>query len=1012
MSIIFDESLIKKAYKKLKSNVYYDKYSRLLMHEIVKAEMAGDHDKYFHEILIKMNSNSNEDWNDYVNSLLKSIGCVFFPKKLCQNNSMDNNVVISNYREFDKIEVEIQAFISAALPVHILGMLWIFWVGIKLDRKLNYCYANRINEKVCLDRNEDISWGPHLFKPYFKNYGSWRDTALNMARCCVDNNEDVIICTLDIQRYFYSVNITKGYMNNLLETIGISETADLSENELILWRLHDFVFKVLVTYSQKYYERVKFTVNDKPINNMLPIGFLPSGILSNCYLQQFDNAVCGIWHPLYYGRYVDDILILDRVCKDSDVYKKLRSGNMECMEILSARLHCISDNAGDNKLFDIYKDCIKLSRCNFHAEDKSELKIQMQKLRIFYYAAGMSKATLEALQNEIRRNSSEFRKLPENARVVFEDDYREIYEMYQKGINKLRDIDGLSVDKYKLSKYLGKYFRLSTLLNDHKQKKFIKDFDKIFQADILIENYILWEKLFTIAVINEEYDEFFKLYERICAAISKIKYMATNEDNDDREVIEDDVNKDLKRYLRVVMTRALALTDGNKFEQQRLKYISSYALALEKLKIDSGQYIDANMAEKSAFAISCVGCMVSSDKRFNLFDYQQALEHIKIVDDSRSRYFPYRIKELEINIFLILKYILNGKKYDFSETFNLYNFYNYSVPGTKYEVEKKNDRGKWPVQIGEFAKGHVFKVKSEQRSKLCVALSNVRTSGHDVEECLRGHSNRSCERYRNFCLLVNTAIREHADIIVLPELYLPFEWLETLARACEKNQIAAIVGLEYVVNNCTNEAYNLTAIILPYENNEYCHTGIFFHFKNFPAPNEKTFLENYNKILRSSSSDGNVYELYGWHNVWFSVYCCYELTSIIDRSIFQAYADIVFAVEYNKDVNYFANIVESLVRDLHCYCVQVNNSQYGDSRIIRPTKTIDKDIVQVSGGENAAMLIGTLNIDALRYFQAYNRNETKINFKPLPPGFDKEVVIQKIEGNLMQYLNSVHWLTV
>lgn len=67
-------------------------------------------------------------------------------------------------------------------------------------------------------------------------------------------------------------------------------------------------------------------------------------------------------------------------------------------------------------------------------DDISELKIQSEKLRVFYYMAGMSEATIETLQ----------------------DDYKEIYEMHQKGINKLRDIEGLSVDKYKLLKYLGK----------------------------------------------------------------------------------------------------------------------------------------------------------------------------------------------------------------------------------------------------------------------------------------------------------------------------------------------------------------------------------------------------------------------------------------------------------------------------------------------------------------------------------------------------------------------------
>lgn len=232
-------------------------------------------------------------------------------------------------------------------------------------------------------------------------------------------------------------------------------------------------------------------------------------------------------------------------------------------------------------------------------------------------------------------------------------------------------------------------------------------------------------------------------------------------------------------------------------------------------------------------------------------------------------------------------------------------------------------------------------------------------------------------------------------------IILCYDTLKLLKSGLDRGPI--IVGLEYVFN-ASDEAYNLTAVILPYKKDGYSHTEIFFHFKNQPAPDERHLLSNYNRHLCGSPDGRKKYELYAWHNVWFSVYCCYELTSIKDRSIFQSYADIIFAVEHNKDVNYFANIIESLARDLHCYCVQVNNSQYGDSRITQPAKTVEKDIVKVSGGENATVLIGVLNIDDLRYFQAYNRQSKRVNFKPIPPGFAREIVIKKIEGRLMQYI--------
>ena len=72
------------------------------------------------------------------------------------------------------------------------------------------------------------------------------------------------------------------------------------------------------------------------------------------------------------------------------------------------------------------------------------------------------------------------------------------------------------------------------------------------------------------------------------------------------------------------------------------------------------------------------------------------------------------------------------------------------------------------------------------------------------------------------------------------------------------------------------------------------------------------------------------------------------MASITDRALFQSYADAIIAVEWNHDVNYYSNIIESLSRDIHCYCIQVNSSDYGDSRITLPQKTEKKDLIRIN----------------------------------------------------------------
>ena len=127
---------------------------------------------------------------------------------------------------------------------------------------------------------------------------------------------------------------------------------------------------------------------------------------------------------------------------------------------------------------------------------------------------------------------------------------------------------------------------------------------------------------------------------------------------------------------------------------------------------------------------------------------------------------------------------------------------------------------------------------------------------------------------------------------------------------------------------------------------------------------------------------------------------CYELASINDRSLFQSYADFIVAIEMNRDVNYFSNIVESLSRDIHCYFIQVNTSEYGDSRITKPSKTENKDIVRTKGGINSTILVDEIDIKSLRKFQikGYHLQNKDKSFKYTPPGFDPDVVLKKIRG--------------
>ena len=300
------------------------------------------------------------------------------------------------------------------------------------------------------------------------------------------------------------------------------------------------------------------------------------------------------------------------------------------------------------------------------------------------------------------------------------------------------------------------------------------------------------------------------------------------------------------------------------------------------------------------------------------------------------------------------------------------------------------------IQVDEFDDKNAFlvQINNSKKERLRLAIANVRLNHDNFEKVVIDKPNRSYQRYKDLSKLINAAIDEKADMLIMPESYMPFEWLATVARTCARNNLSVITGIEHI--KIGTKVFNLTATILPYEDLLNKSAFISFHLKRHYAPAEKQEINGY----RLDEINGEHYELYRWHDCYFPVYCCYELTSITERALFQSYADFLVAIEWNKDVNYYSNILESLSRDIHCYCVQVNSSDYGDSRITKPSKTEKKDIIRTKGGRNSTILVDEIDIGKIREFQLkeYNLQAYDKSFKPTPPGFNPEIVLKKIKG--------------
>ena len=286
------KTLLEIAYKKLKSDTYYDNSNIFLRSQIANNEhqIGTIIDKLCNVIL-------NKQTDDKID-----VGFYCLPKKLSSTQKKDINIVCNDLSSSNYTIDKITYFIKLDLKYHILGALWVLLSGEELLKEnINYIYGRKLHKNF---KNNDT----RLFKPYHEEYSKWRDKAIKHAEHLLNNNNRCLMISLDIKDYYYSVDIDFEKLRQNLE---------ISKNNNFLFDIFGISRKSLLIKLTNQIEYITSIYTDKILEldknckkNILPIGYMPSNILSNWYLKEFDKSICEEVRPIYYGRYIDDMLIV------------------------------------------------------------------------------------------------------------------------------------------------------------------------------------------------------------------------------------------------------------------------------------------------------------------------------------------------------------------------------------------------------------------------------------------------------------------------------------------------------------------------------------------------------------------------------------------------------------------------------------------------------------------------------------------------------------------------------
>jgi hypothetical protein len=279
------------AYNKYKNRLYYTRGLLLYKKELAEFEFNNFDNKI--ECLTKflwkyLNDIETKEDIEYLNKLIVQISYIQEVKRIDETSE----------------SINFNFFIDMPIELHIIDTIWTVYAAhpnSKTKQKDEYHYGNLIDTENLYNGNDwntvefkDINWKNNsLFKKYVQGYNNWITNVLKKIESNKNIYEHMTLLSIDMRRYYYSTYKSLDYFTKLNSTYGL-----------------DKLTSILTIIYNKYYCELEGVTKIKLSEGFLPIGMASSMYLSNIFLEKFDENINQNENVLFYGRYVDDIIIL------------------------------------------------------------------------------------------------------------------------------------------------------------------------------------------------------------------------------------------------------------------------------------------------------------------------------------------------------------------------------------------------------------------------------------------------------------------------------------------------------------------------------------------------------------------------------------------------------------------------------------------------------------------------------------------------------------------------------
>ncbi len=947
-----NEEMLYGAYNKLKSYYHYNKNMLYLKKKIAEFE---DDD-------IKMQSSMKNIAQVLANPLkyankiqewIERINYRVLPKSFA-TTSKSENIFVSGVTQGDEPINKVNFFIDMPIELFLLDTLWTLLVGkLAFDQQIigSCCYGNCLDNYVIYNKSdfflESINFEKNkMFKIYFNQYCKWKNNAINAVKYNNKIKKNTVLVSLDVKSFFYSVHWNFKYMDEYVnDDIRLKNIATLT----------DIISLIYVEYTSRLGNVRILTQNMVEKECVLPIGLFSSMLLSNLYLAKYDKEMCSKTNILYYGRYVDDMLIL------LDTEERRLKGESEEFDYLLTERNSILE---------------KTDHGEYILRGEPNLRIQREKVKLLFFEKETNKSAglIKSLEST-KMTPSEMNVVPETGIKL--EDFEEaayIISNFSQDI-KLRDISKLEIDRFKLGRHMSelvhnsKYMSVNLTAREKQshQEEGLKIIE-FFKGSNALNYCANWTNAFYYFMLTEK--KSIKLWN---AFKSNIKDAIKSLKIENIDAIKKEKNRLIKSQLKDNMADnldisiAIALALNPQYSKKESIRVLNLALILRH----------ANLFNHYLVSFPLINYIDEIPDSLNLTDIKiDNINNItgEISNSRKCNFSPRFIHFDELfhliymqNITCGINYFVDVKKYSANDKINniisfFYKINHIQVPNEKnFDIDIQNER-KYEGYIVQRINLGECKIKN-----IKVALANVKL---DIDRCCYGLPNNenAILNRKDFIDFLRISYEEKVHYLLLPEFYLPFEWISDVLAFVRKSGISVISGLQYAVSD--GVAHNNVAVfpaIKSGEKKSYTNSCMFVREKNDYAPVEKEILAL--KGFKCLDQRTPYYQIFQQNGIKYGLFLCYEFTDIVARALYKNEVDMLFAPENNKDTGYFSNIIETTARDLHSFVIQANTSNYGDSRIIGPYGRNHRNIVQIKGGDSDSLIIGTLDVCNVKKYQ-------------------------------------------